>query len=227
MNKRTHNQGNVLFLILIAVALFAALSYVIVNSSRSGAGSISQEDAKLVKAQMDNIVLGISNAVLNKRLKTNCTLDDLESNFCPPTPIGCSWIARPECNIVAVDDPFAPKVRWENSASQWYLYLTGGKRMIVWIDKGKWSDGDPTNAKILYVSFFFDNYTGGYYEPAGLRRICDENNAKSGLPAMDVIGGYSDSTYANFLAGVGMKAATCMGAADNNWMEWQYPISRE
>jgi hypothetical protein len=62
--KKTNNQkGNVLFLILIAVALFAALSYAVTQSSRSG-GDASRETNILNAAQLTQYPTSIRTAVL-------------------------------------------------------------------------------------------------------------------------------------------------------------------
>jgi hypothetical protein len=63
MKKTINQKGNVLFLILIAVALFAALSYAVTQSSRSG-GDASRETNILNAAQLTQYPTSIRTAVL-------------------------------------------------------------------------------------------------------------------------------------------------------------------
>jgi len=62
--QRTAERGNVLFLILIAVALFAALSYVVTQSTRSGGGSTEREQNILSSAQMTQYPTALRTAII-------------------------------------------------------------------------------------------------------------------------------------------------------------------
>lgn len=62
--RQRKESGNVLFLILIAVALFAALSYVVTQSTRSGGGSTEREKAILSSAQMTQYPTALRTAII-------------------------------------------------------------------------------------------------------------------------------------------------------------------
>lgn len=63
-SKRQLQGGNVLFLILIAVALFAALSYVVTQSTRSGGGSTEREKNILSSAQMTQYPTALRTSII-------------------------------------------------------------------------------------------------------------------------------------------------------------------
>ncbi len=62
--RRQAEKGNVLFLILIAVALFAALSYVVTQSTRSGGGSTEREKNILSSAQMTQYPTALRTSII-------------------------------------------------------------------------------------------------------------------------------------------------------------------
>ncbi len=62
--NRQSEKGNVLFLILIAVALFAALSYVVTQSTRSGGGSTEREKNILSSAQMTQYPTALRTSII-------------------------------------------------------------------------------------------------------------------------------------------------------------------
>lgn len=70
-------QGNALFLILIAVALFAALSYAITSSSRGGSG-ISKEQTEILTAQIFQRLTAIEQGLTRFLIVNNYTLSDID-----------------------------------------------------------------------------------------------------------------------------------------------------
>lgn len=68
---RPKEHGNVLFLIVIAVALFAALSYAVTSSTRSGGASISSESAQLEASNAVNYSTYI-NSTITRLILSGC-----------------------------------------------------------------------------------------------------------------------------------------------------------
>lgn len=73
------NAGNVLFLILIAVALFAALSYAVTQSSRSSGDGVTKDKARLVASEIIQYATRVEQAVSRMRVIGRCT--DTQINF--------------------------------------------------------------------------------------------------------------------------------------------------
>lgn len=68
-----NQSGNVLFLILIAVVLFAALSYAVTSSQRGGGTSISKDKAKANAAALLQYGTTLRNAVMRVKISNGCT----------------------------------------------------------------------------------------------------------------------------------------------------------
>lgn len=79
MQGRKEESGNVLFLILIAVALFAALSYAVTQSTRSGAGDTASETNLISSAQLTQYPAGVRTSVV-RMLINGVAVDDLLFN---------------------------------------------------------------------------------------------------------------------------------------------------
>lgn len=85
IQDRSGERGNVLFLILIAVALFAALSYAVTQSSRSGGGDTSGETTLINSAQLTQYPASVRTSII--RMLVNGTGVD-ELNFNTPPDFG-------------------------------------------------------------------------------------------------------------------------------------------
>lgn len=69
MKTRHAERGNVLFYILIAIVLLAALSFAVANSMRGNVTQLSSEQARLVATEMIEYANIISSAVAQLRLR--------------------------------------------------------------------------------------------------------------------------------------------------------------
>lgn len=83
------SSGNVLFLILIAVVLFAALSYAVTQSFRGG-GSVDREALRIEAAQLVQYFSSIKHAIDRMKLVSGCSDTDITFYGTP---------AKPECGI--------------------------------------------------------------------------------------------------------------------------------
>lgn len=84
MNKRSQ-KGNVLFLILIAVALFAALSYAVTQSSRGG-GDAKKEDLLIEASLIMQWFAGFKTDFMRFSLNAGISQDEIRIND------GFSWV---------------------------------------------------------------------------------------------------------------------------------------
>lgn len=101
MNKNSTQKGNVLFLILIAVALFAALSYAVTQSTRGG-GDTGSEKQALVASQILQFFSDVNVAVIRMRIRgvdtsliTFDPLDTTVNGVFSPSGGGVSYLNVP------------------------------------------------------------------------------------------------------------------------------------
>lgn len=76
-------SGNVLFLILIAVALFAALSYAVTSSSRSGGGNANSETNLVNSASITQYPSALRTSIIRMMVSSGVDAGDLV--FAPPS----------------------------------------------------------------------------------------------------------------------------------------------
>ena len=81
-DNKDYNQesGNVLFLILIAVALFAALSYAVTSSSRSGGGDANDETNLISSSTITQYPASIRTSIIRMQVSKGVGTSELEFN---------------------------------------------------------------------------------------------------------------------------------------------------
>ncbi len=166
-----------LFLILIAVALFAGLSYVVLQSTRSGSGSVDSEKTKLEVANIENYITAVQTAITRMKFHTSAGVGSIildndvytrnDGSPLPPlsgSPETALYLFHPQGGGVpprrfpdAVEDcPTCPSG-----------YVRPGDMLIVWI-RTQWL-GDPVQNDVA-ITFF-----------GVTQRICEAINKKNGI----------------------------------------------
>jgi hypothetical protein len=211
MTRGKSTGGNVLFLILIAVALFAALSYVITQSTRSGGGSMDREWIKMTQAQIDNISLTLSSTIIRHQFKTKCKLIDILDNYCPPTtaPATCAAVARPECNIFNINSSDRPPLNWVPGTGPSHIQLTGGGGQNNIVRVYMWGGSAISTDAVIVLAAFEVEDSATYENFAKWRTLCIETNQKAGLPAPDVVAAMAANVKSDLYYDNGMNGAIC------------------
>lgn len=148
---KSSNQGNVLFLILIAVVLFAALSYAVTQSSRGG-GNANKEKASIVASELVEYASTLRQAILRLKLIKHC--DDTEINFDAPSHTGYTNGSAPadgSCDVFGSSGGgmslIAPPTG--TSTNDWYF----AGNLILHNAGGVNSDLDTANTDLAIILF--------------------------------------------------------------------------
>jgi hypothetical protein len=196
-------KGNALFLILIAVALFAALSYA-VSKSGTGSGNISKEQTGIAAAQIIEYAGEVEQAVNRLTLAGGCATTDLRfysTRFTNPAVFGAAPNATTEkCYIFY---PNGGNIEWRpppalarDPAGPEYMYTEGLQILGV----GRWgiSPSGPYSELTMLAIVTKD--------------VCDEINRRVGTPGAPLTttvqaGGHADFAIPDGLSFTGSFAA--------------------
>lgn len=171
------NAGNVLFLILIAVALFAALSYAVTQSSRSGGDGVTKDKARLTASEIIQYATNLEQAISRMQLINRCALTQISfqntttSDYDFNTSTNC-FVFRAEGGGVSTP---AIGPDWldtaKSSQDNYGIMHFSGRSCITDVGSGGAScsaDGINNEELIYYVK---------YIQPD----ICDQINARLGI----------------------------------------------
>ncbi len=168
-NERSGERGNVLFLILIAVALFAALSYAVTQSTRSGAGSSDSETGLINSAQLTQYPAGVRTAVV-RMIIGGVEVGNLSFN--PPSDFtnitnNLSWHVFHPTGGGATFATAPGDVMASGAPARWYFNARNQINLIGTTD----GTGSPTQATADIIAFL----------PGINQSICNRINQELGI----------------------------------------------
>lgn len=183
--SRDNERGNILFYILIAVALLASLSYAVSQSSRGSSDNLNEERSGLAASEILEYANVVSNAAVQLKLRgcaeTELSFANADSATSYANPASPSGNICDVFHIAGGGVQYkAPQAAWldrsvANTADQYGQTLFTAKTCINGIGTGISncaSDGAPAGELILAIPYL-------------RREICIELNNKLNLGARD------------------------------------------
>lgn len=203
--KADLNAGNALFLILIAVALFAALTFVVIQSTRTGAGSTDNETSRLEASKIMSYVNQLRTATLRVSAR-GTAVQDIEVNDGNSTAAICA--PSPNCIFGnegggAVEVQLDANTARDNGGNSWgYIPFSEGSTVL---------EVGTDAAEILLLRYFNPNPTG--------ERLCVAINdmlsiATAPIPVIDG----SNSSLATFPATPRQGAGCSYDSANSRYV---------
>lgn len=188
---RKSESGNVLFLILIAVALFAALSYAVTQSTRSGGGDASKETNLVNAAGITQYPASVKTAITRMIVSSSVDPDSLLFNS--PSTFGSFTTTYPATNGVfhptgggATYSDAPSSVMQSGSPGAWHF---NGENQVTNIG----TSGALSTSTADVIAFL----------PNVKKAVCDSIHAKLGI----------STTYITL---TGINTSTDMNVADPN-----------
>lgn len=148
---KSKSQGNVLFLILIAVVLFAALSYAVTQSNRGG-GNADSEKASITASQLIQYATSLQQAVFRLKLINGCS--DTEINFDHANHTGYTNGSAPAdgtCDVFGASGGGMPLTSPPTGVSTYDWYFAGN--LILHNVNGVNSDANAANSDLAIILF--------------------------------------------------------------------------
>ncbi len=171
---RQSEKGNVLFLILIAVALFAALSYAVTQSSRSGGGDANSETNLVNSAAITQYPASVRTAIIRQIVSKNVAVNELEFN----SPSDFANCTNPSTPTACVFHPAGGGATFANapgdvmasgSAGNWVFNGENEINLVGTTDAG--ADNNPTSSTAEIIAFL----------PGLKQSVCSKINEELGV----------------------------------------------
>jgi len=180
-------RGNVLFLILIAVALFAALSYAVTRSSRGGSGNVSEDKLNLAASNILNYGASIKTAIMRIKITGGCA--DEQISF--ETPVHWYNYANPNAPLdkrCHVFHPSGGNLNYQKLESL-FAELWGSGAIDSSSTEHFFGRSDvPQIGTNCATALCSDLYLGISLRGTAAKEVCEAYNKRLDLPAPHVTG---------------------------------------